>query len=135
MEKNPKATMKEIEHVLDGNLCRCTGYRPIHDAFKSFASDASESLLKTVTDIEDAGNHENYVYDSSLISCVPNNILQEVVPEKEKPYVLEQENPVAEVNPLSSISTLKMVIGICLKVWQSCCQYWKVYLMELNTGW
>ena len=101
MEKNPKATMKEIEHVLDGNLCRCTGYRPIHDAFKSFASDASESLLKTVTDIEDAGNHENYVvYDSSLICCVPNIILQEVVPEKEKPYVLEQENPVAEVNPL-----------------------------------
>ena len=71
MEKNPKATMKEIEHVLDGNLCRCTGYRPIHDAFKSFASDASESLLKTVTDIEDAGNHEYYLYDSSLISCVP----------------------------------------------------------------
>merc|ERR1719210_1561975 len=55
MEKNPKATMKEIEHVLDGNLCRCTGYRPIHDAFKSFAFDASKSLLKTVTDIEDAG--------------------------------------------------------------------------------
>ena len=42
-----------------------------------------------------------YMYDSSLITCVcTNNILQEVVPEKEKPYVLEQENPVAEVNPL-----------------------------------
>ena len=53
MEKNPNASMKEIEHILDGNICRCTGYRPIHDAFKSFASDASESLLKTVSDIED----------------------------------------------------------------------------------
>ena len=52
LEKNPNASMKEIEHILDGNICRCTGYRPIHDAFKSFASDASESLLKTVSDIE-----------------------------------------------------------------------------------
>ncbi len=46
--------MKEIEHALDGNICRCTGYRPIHDAFKSFAADASEAITKTLTDIEDA---------------------------------------------------------------------------------
>ena len=47
--------MKEIEHILDGNMCRCTGYRPIHDAFKSFASDASDSIKKTLADIEEAG--------------------------------------------------------------------------------
>ncbi len=41
--------MEEIEDVIDGNICRCTGYRPILDAFKTFAGD------KEVTDIEDVG--------------------------------------------------------------------------------
>ena len=32
--------MAELEDGLDGNLCRCTGYRPILDAAKSFGADS-----------------------------------------------------------------------------------------------
>ncbi|CAN8268349.1 unnamed protein product [Cochlearia groenlandica] len=39
-------TVVEAEKAVSGNLCRCTGYRPIIDACKSFASDV---------DIEDLG--------------------------------------------------------------------------------
>ena len=36
---NPGATKREIEDAMDGNLCRCTGYRPIMTGMKTFASD------------------------------------------------------------------------------------------------
>uniref|UniRef100_A0A1I8FFC3 Fer2_2 domain-containing protein n=1 Tax=Macrostomum lignano TaxID=282301 RepID=A0A1I8FFC3_9PLAT len=36
---NPKPTEAEVEHFFDGNICRCTGYRPILDSMKLFAKD------------------------------------------------------------------------------------------------
>lgn len=45
-ETGIEMTMEDIEHGLDGNLCRCTGYRPILDAAKSFGSDAPKATCK-----------------------------------------------------------------------------------------
>ncbi|KAG5459617.1 MAG: hypothetical protein BJ554DRAFT_8435 [Olpidium bornovanus] len=39
LRNNPSPTEGEIEDCFDGNLCRCTGYRPILDAAKTFACD------------------------------------------------------------------------------------------------
>lgn len=35
-------SVKTVEEHLDGNLCRCTGYRPIWDAARSLCDDAQE---------------------------------------------------------------------------------------------
>lgn len=53
--KNGEILQSEVEAAFDGNVCRCTGYRSILDAFKSMAIDANQSLLGRCADIEDLG--------------------------------------------------------------------------------
>ncbi|KAL1925143.1 uncharacterized protein VTP21DRAFT_26 [Calcarisporiella thermophila] len=38
LRNNPTPTQEEVEESFDGNLCRCTGYRPILAAARTFAS-------------------------------------------------------------------------------------------------
>jgi len=51
LEQNREGSnsIEDIENVLDGNLCRCTGYRPILDAFKTFANEGHIGDIEDVT--------------------------------------------------------------------------------------
>ncbi|XP_063894736.1 uncharacterized protein LOC110380995 [Helicoverpa armigera] len=51
LKGNPNITMLEVEKSLGSNVCRCTGYRPILDAFKKYAKDAPRQIK--LQDIED----------------------------------------------------------------------------------
>ncbi|XP_022085905.1 xanthine dehydrogenase/oxidase-like [Acanthaster planci] len=39
LRNNPHPTMEEIESALEGNLCRCTGYRSILQGYKTFTKE------------------------------------------------------------------------------------------------
>eukprot|EP01104_Vermistella_antarctica_P002504 TRINITY_DN12741_c0_g1_i1.p1 TRINITY_DN12741_c0_g1~~TRINITY_DN12741_c0_g1_i1.p1 ORF type:complete len:1615 (-),score=361.72 TRINITY_DN12741_c0_g1_i1:55-4899(-) len=41
LQANPDPSPSEIEAQFDGNICRCTGYRPILSAMQTFASDSA----------------------------------------------------------------------------------------------
>ncbi|KAL4715613.1 hypothetical protein ACJJTC_006192, partial [Scirpophaga incertulas] len=51
LNSKKELSMLEIEQSFASNICRCTGYRPILEAFKKFANDAPKS--EVIPDIED----------------------------------------------------------------------------------
>lgn len=51
--KDKNLTMFELEKSFGCNTCRCTGFRSILEAMKSFAIDATPELCQKVKDIEE----------------------------------------------------------------------------------
>ncbi|KAL2731325.1 xanthine dehydrogenase [Vespula squamosa] len=45
LRNTPKPTMKDLEIAFQGNLCRCTGYRPIIEGFRTFTEEWEEAQL------------------------------------------------------------------------------------------
>ncbi|XP_025074447.1 xanthine dehydrogenase-like [Pogonomyrmex barbatus] len=77
--KNKKLTMRQIENSFGGNICRCTGYRPILEAFKKFASDAPPSVTKNICDIEELYENKACVKKGETCSgsCVDSQLFNE----------------------------------------------------------
>lgn len=48
LDSNPRPTQEDIVHHLEGNICRCTGYRPIIEAVLA-AADALDGARKDQT--------------------------------------------------------------------------------------
>ena len=64
LQNNPAPTVASLEHCLGSNLCRCTGYRPILDAAKSFAVDP-ENIPDLKMKMLEGDKSKHIVYSST----------------------------------------------------------------------
>lgn len=46
LRNNPQPTMEQLDEYFTGNLCRCTGYRPILDGYRSLTTSAGPTCGK-----------------------------------------------------------------------------------------
>lgn len=91
-----KLTKQVVEDHFDGNLCRCTGYRPIFEAFHSFAVDKDAALgslqLEYDDDEHDAGENEPEILSSSCGSNADHLELLQTCDHFEDWLLIDSEN-------------------------------------------
>jgi xanthine dehydrogenase small subunit len=73
LDKEPHPSRERIAEALSGNLCRCTGYRPIRDAARAVGAPDDEQLAARLTKpapVLDAVSVGGFTRPSSVAECV-----------------------------------------------------------------
>ncbi|XP_067673741.1 uncharacterized protein [Haliotis asinina] len=69
LHQKPDLTKQDVEDSFDGNICRCTGYRPILDAMRTFAR---STTVGQALDIEDLSKSSCEPTGMSCTGCHSN---------------------------------------------------------------
>lgn len=68
LQQHPSPTQQEIEDIYGGNLCRCTGYRPILQSMRTFACDYDAEADKTQKCLIDPTFYVNFKKELTKIN-------------------------------------------------------------------
>ncbi|CAJ0569018.1 unnamed protein product, partial [Mesorhabditis spiculigera] len=90
LRNNPKPSREDVDLAIQGNLCRCTGYRPILEAFYSFADENGDvKITESGCAMGDkcckkggdgcGGDRKTFIKLSDLSSCAKFDPSQELI--------------------------------------------------------
>ncbi|KAI5855810.1 Molybdopterin-binding domain of aldehyde dehydrogenase-domain-containing protein [Tricharina praecox] len=95
VRNNPEPTETDVEEAFDGNLCRCTGYRPILDAAQTFST--SSSTPKKACGPSDGGCCMQGKDGEPPAGCCKNKIAEAPITKKFTPPGFIEYNPETEL--------------------------------------
>ncbi|KAM7528388.1 hypothetical protein LguiB_031798 [Lonicera macranthoides] len=118
-----KLTVLEAEQAIVGNLCRCTGYRPIADTCKSFAADVDiedlgiNAFWKKGDSIEDKISKLPFYDPNDEICTYPEFLKYESKPLNFKsqswstPLTIEELQSLLQVHLAGNGTKIRLVVG------------------------
>ncbi|XP_018426965.1 PREDICTED: aldehyde oxidase-like, partial [Nanorana parkeri] len=150
LRNHPEPTLEEIYEALGGNLCRCTGYRPIIDGCKTFCKTHIKLFFSVATAIlclfvqevnccrSEQNMHNDQVEDDIVTlhldkeECLPLDPSQELIFPPELIQMSEKQNPqtlVFQGEKVKWITVFNLEELLDLK-----CKYPQAPLVVGNTG-
>ncbi|KAM5153274.1 aldehyde oxidase 1-like [Mantella aurantiaca] len=96
LRNHPEPTVEQIYETLGGNLCRCTGYRPIIDGCKTFCKELNCCKREqNMHNIQETNDRENDMVTLHLDKeeCLPLDPSQELIFPPELIQISEKQNP------------------------------------------
>uniref|UniRef100_A0A2I3GNR0 Xanthine dehydrogenase n=1 Tax=Nomascus leucogenys TaxID=61853 RepID=A0A2I3GNR0_NOMLE len=123
LRNQPEPTMEEIENAFQGNLCRCTGYRPILQGFRTFARVRGDTASPTCSLSPLKDTPRKHIVEKTLVDAVAKLPAQKTevfrgVLEQLRWFAGKQVKSVASVggniitaSPISDLNPLFMASG------------------------